>query len=103
MSYNRGDIYWADVKYEDADVIETRPILIWSETEMFCVSFKITSTNRGNEGSECQLIDWQAEGLSNLSSVRLDHIINIDKSKIKDKIGTLTYADMFRVQNKLAR
>ena len=58
MSYNRGDIYWADVKYEDADVIETRPVLIWSETEMFCVSFKITST---------------------------------------------TYADMFRVQNKLAR
>ena len=103
MKYNRGDIYWAEVKYEDSETVENRPILIWNENEVFCISFKITSTNRGDDELECSLKDWQREGLNNPSYVRLNHLIKINKSKIINKIGEISYLDMFRIQERLSK
>ena len=42
----RFEIWQAKIKFEDADVIKERPVLIWNG-QVFLVAYKMTGTNRG--------------------------------------------------------
>ena len=43
MHYNRWEIWWANVKYEDApETVESRPVLVVAQQEIFVIAFKMT-------------------------------------------------------------
>ena len=102
MSYKRWDIYFAMAPHFENPNISTRhPVMIWNENTAFLIAFKMTSTDRGNEGKEYRLQEWKAAGLDHETSIRLIMPVRIDKSQIREYVGTIQSIDRFKIEEKL--
>ena len=95
------DFWWALVKYEDCDNVETRPVLIIGKN-IYVMALKATKTDWGNEGSEFKLNYWKEAGLSCETSVRLTKVLKLTERDLVKRIGSLDDRDRLRLELRLA-
>lgn len=94
MKYNMWDIWLAKVAYEDQpDVYKERPVIVYSETEFFILSLKVSSQNPHTYRGDYELQKWKEAGLHKPSFVSLK-LINIKPDDMLHKIGRLIGADI---------
>ena len=101
MQYKRWEIWWADVKYEDApETVESRPVLVVTQQEIFIIAFKMTGTKRVND---YPITDWQGAGLSKETHIRADMKLKLLDSDLTDKIGSLQPRDIIGFQKHITK
>lgn len=99
---NRWEIWWACVKFEDADEVKIRPVLILENQVAYIMSLKITSHEpRKNFNGEYQIQQWKKAGLTKPSVVRLSKPLLLQDKDFRGKIGKLSNADIFSIQTLL--
>ena len=94
----RWEIWYADVKFEDSDEIKRRPVLVYNNVTFAIVSYKMTSTDRGDGVTEYRVKEWKEAGLDNPTSVRIDKVLRLKEQDFIKKIGQLTVADIMQFQ-----
>ena len=96
------ELWYANVKYEDAEIYQDRPVLVIDASDEICIlTFKVTSTRVRNEWGEYDIIKWRSAGLRNPSTVRCGHPINLVLSDFRSKIGVLQLEDIEGIQDLL--
>ena len=95
------EFWWAKVKYEDCDNVETRPVLVIGNVA-YVMALKATKTDRGNEGTELRLLYWKEAGLEVETSVRLSKVLKLTEADMVEKIGNLDDRDRLRLELRLA-
>lgn len=108
MNIKRGEIYYADLRpVVGSEQGGIRPVLIvqndvgnkYSPT-VICTS--ITSKIiKANLPTHVAIHSSKENGLKVDSTVLLEQLRTIDKTRIKDKIGTISHNDLENVQNAL--
>lgn len=91
---SRDDLYWARVAYEDDPTqYKVRPVLALDDNNALILGAKITSALPRNVSweNDYPLIDWQEAGLRHQSTVRLNHIQEIQPINY---IGHLSQRDI---------
>ena len=97
---NRGEIWRYQFKKPD----KLRPVLVLSRQEVIpllatVMVAPITSTIRGAPG---EVIVGIEEGLKHESAANLDHVQTVDKSRLKNFVGTLGEAKLHAICRALA-
>ena len=100
--FKKWEIWYANVKFEEGTGCKKRPVLIYNETDYIVISFKMTSTNRGDNRDEYQVKEWLKAGLEKPTSVRLQKVLRLEESDFVNKIGRLTAADVMQIEQRLA-
>ena len=68
MKCKRWEIWWADVKYEDAPTtIESRPVIVVAPQEVCFIAFKMTGTKRIHD---YEIKKWSEAGLTKATYIR---------------------------------
>jgi len=102
MKYRKYDLYWAEVKFEYSNEIKKRPVVIINQTTAAIISLKVTSVGRGDTIDEMPITDWKEAGLAKASYIRLSKMIRLIESDMREKIGTLTFKDIKRLDLRIA-
>lgn len=100
--YKQWDIWLADVRFEDTQEHKKRPVLIYNDVLYAVISYKMTSTDRGDNQKEYQIREWKAAGLENPTSVRLEKVLRLEAGDMICKIGRLTPRDILQIEYRLA-
>ena len=95
------EFWWAHVKYEDCDNIETRPVLVIGNAA-YVMALKATKSDRGNEGTELRLYYWKEAGLKVETSIRLSKVLKLHESDMVERIGAMDDRDRLRLEMRLA-
>ena len=98
----RYEIWDAYVKFEDSDQVERHPVLIWNETVVITIGFKITSTDRGDSEEEFRVVHWKESGLDHESSIRLRKQVRLEESDFIKKRGVLDEREQVRLRMRLS-
>ena len=108
MNIKRGDIYYADLSpVVGSEQGGIRPVLIvqndignrYSPT---VIAAAITSQHDKTELPTHIKVNADGCGLTKDSIVLLEQVRTIDKRRLKEKMGTLDYGSMFRVDHALS-
>ena len=86
---NRGDVYWADVPFEE-DVLQgkRRPVVIASDRTVYVVVLRVTShAARLDDPYDYALQEWRFAGLTKESVVRVRKIAQLRPEAIGEYIG----------------
>ena len=104
MKYCQWDIWDAWVAYEDDPSLkDKRPVLIYTGTAYAIVGYKITRTDRGDEGAEMRIMEWQKAGLDAPSSIRLHKVLPLREEDLVRKRGTLSAGDKLKFQIRISQ
>ena len=96
MQYKRWEIWWAEVRYEDSpETIESRPVLVVSQQEMFIIAFKMTGTKRV---PDYKIKLWQEAGLDKETYIRVNMKLKLYEQDMLSKIGSLQPIDILGFQ-----
>lgn len=98
----RYEIWDAHVKFEDLNQVETHPVIIWNETTVITIGYKITSTNRGDEGEEFRIKHWKESGLDHESSIRLRKVVRLEEKDFIRRRGILDERERVRLDLRLS-
>lgn len=96
------DIYLADVPFKETDEHKLRPILILNDAAFVIGAMPITSQGKTGE-FQSEIQEWESAGLTKPSYIVLEPIRIEDRDMVKEKIGTLQPADIFRLEQKLIK
>lgn len=96
------EIWYANVKFEDGDEFKQRPVLVYNNVTFAIMSYKMTSTNRGDNIIEYQVKEWKEAGLSTPTSIRIEKVLKLEEKDFVRKIGQLTAADIMQFRLRLA-
>lgn len=99
--FRKWDIWWAIVKFEDSNDCKERPVLIYNDA-VYVISFKMTSTDRGDGQNEYKIKEWHRAGLEKPTSVRIGKVLKLEEKDLLRKIGRLSPADIMQLELKLA-
>lgn len=95
------EIWLAKVVYEDQPgVSKNRPVVVYSQTECFILSLKVSSQNPYTFRDNYELKKWKEAGLAKPSFVSLRFIKLIDKDLIH-RLGLLQSADIRALEHAL--
>lgn len=94
----RYDIYWADIPYYDEDGSKIRPAVIVADIGTKIKVLKITSVGKA-PNLQLRISAWHEAGLSKESFIVFEPFYDIDKSRIKEKIGRLQLIDIMHLEN----
>ena len=101
MKFKRWELWLARVAYEDQpNVCKKRPVIVYSETECFTLSFKVSSQNPHAYRENYELQMWREAGLDKPSFISLNPV----RIKIEDmlfKIGKLHLLDIQKINTLL--
>lgn len=102
--YEKWDIYWAAVAYEDHPAeIKLRPVVITNSGDAYIIAFYTTSQSP-KPGYDCYTIRyWQNAGLKRPSNVRLDKALHLRPSDMREYIGRLSEPDILCIHLALAQ
>ena len=101
MKFDRWDIWLARVAYEDQpDVYKERPVVVYSETEFFVLSLKVSSQNPHTYRDDYELRMWKEAGLHKPSFVSL-RLVKIKLDDMLYKIGKPTGVDVRSIREML--
>jgi mRNA interferase MazF len=92
-----GDVVLCRFPFTSGAVAKVRPALVLFELSHDLIVCRITSA-QPNDPLDVEVGDWQAAGLIQPSSARLNRIVTIERSIILRKLGTLHPADQARVR-----
>lgn len=96
------ELWYAQVKYEDMDYVQDRPVLVIDSSDgIVILALKVTSTPQRNEWGEYDIIKWKSAGLDNPSTVRCGHPLNLLMRDFRRKIGDLQLEDITRIMDLL--
>ncbi len=101
MTYNKWEIWEAEVSFEDKAKSKKRPVVILEDNLVAVLAVKMTSHEpryKTLEG-EYELSCWQEAGLLKPTVAQCSKILTLDKSKLTEKkYGTLTARDIIGLQ-----
>jgi mRNA-degrading endonuclease toxin of MazEF toxin-antitoxin module len=103
MSYNLGDIYFAEFPLEeDKSQYLNRPIIIVVAELPELVVIKVTKTApRANDKFDVPIIKYQEAGLKFPSTARVSKVITLNEKQIIRRIGSLHPDDLEAITEKL--
>ena len=93
------DIYWADFAFEDTNEVKRRPVVIIENGTVVDIA-KVTK-HKPRYKYDLVLLDWEKEGLSTKSTIRLDKRMRVSQDHLKKYIGHLSDKDIQRIEAKL--
>lgn len=100
-SFNRWEIWEADVPFEEGIGSKCRPVLILSEEECFIISLKMTSHKPRYtklEG-EYEIMKWEEAGLMKPTVIQCSRILKLKNEMMTGKkYGRLTATDIIGLQ-----
>lgn len=99
----RYEIWDAHVKFEDSNQVETHPVLIWNESVVITIGYKITSTDRGDTDEEFRIRYWKESGLDHESSIRLRKQVRLVETDFIRKRGVLDEREQVRLSVRLGQ
>lgn len=100
-----GDVFLVPFKFADTDEIKPRPVVIVSvpafqasraDAVMLALTTRLGRTYFG----DCPIEDWRLAGLPKPSTAK-GVLRTIDRALIQRRLGSLTAADLQRIQNSL--
>ena len=95
----RWEVWLANVKFEDSNLIKTRPVIVAEDKTVYFLCYKITGQPpRTNIQGEYEIIEWQSAGLDTISTVRLSQPIKLLPDKFIRKLGSLKTKDIMRIK-----
>lgn len=108
MNIKRGEIYYADLRpVVGSEQGGIRPVLIVQNNvgnrhspTVICSSITSKMT-KANIPTHVVIHSSEENGLKVNSTVLLEQLRTIDKTRIKEKIGTISHNDLVNVQNAL--
>lgn len=98
----RWEIWYARVKFEESNEYKDRPVLVYKNTLVAIISFKMTSVDRGDNNKEYQVREWEKAGLDRPTTIRLEKVLKLEEKDFIRKIGKLTDADRMQLELRLA-
>ncbi len=102
--FNRWDVWWADVPFEDEPEIKRRPVIVVNAKEIYVFALKATShAPREYDEYDVALTYWRECGLTSPTTVRVSKILRLNESMMVSRIGALEAADVFRLQQVIMR
>ena len=93
------DIYWADFAFEDTNEVKSRPVVIIENGTVVDIA-KVTK-HKPHYKYDLVLLDWEKEGLSTKSTIRLDKCMRVSQDHLQKYIGHLSDKDIQRIEAKL--
>lgn len=99
MSYNRWDVWAADVKFEDSPKIKSRPVLILEGKAIYVICLKMTGAEP--RYGEYKLKDWEYAGLKKPTTIRIKKVLHLYPRDLKYKIGELSPFDIANIETLL--
>ena len=101
MDISRGEVFWARLDPTvGSEIHKTRPVVVLS----------INSLNRARKtvvviplSTSAPAIDFLNVELKGGSVARCEHIRSIDKSRLSDKIGSISVADIGKIEDGICR
>lgn len=97
----RYEIWDACVKYEGVDRVEVRPVLVWGKNA-YIAAYKMTGTDRGDEGKEYRVKYWKEAGLTKPTSIRIGKFLQLDEKHMVRYRGTLDKRDQMMLSFRIA-
>jgi mRNA interferase MazF len=101
MDISRGEVFWARLDPTvGSEIQKTRPVVVLS----------INPLNRARKtvvvvplSTSAPAIDYLNVELKGGSVARCEHIRSIDKSRLSDKIGSISVADIGKIEDGICR
>ena len=101
MDISRGEVFWARLDPTvGSEIHKTRPVVVLS----------INPLNRARKtvvvvplSTSAPAIDYLNVELKGGSVARCEHIRSIDKSRLSDKIGSISVADIGKIEDGICR
>ncbi len=101
MDISRGEVFWARLDTTvGSEIQKTRPVVVLS----------INPLNRARKtvvvvplSTSAPAIDFLNVELKGGSVARCEHIRSIDKSRLSDKIGSISVADIGKIEDGICR
>lgn len=101
MDISRGEVFWARLDPTvSSEIQKTRPVVVLS----------INPLNRARKtvvvvplSTSAPAIDYLNVELKGGSVARCEHIRSIDKSRLSDKIGSISVADIGKIEDGICR
>ena len=75
------DIYWADFAFEDTNEVKRRPVVIIENGTVVDIA-KVTK-HKPRYKYDLVLLDWEKEGLSTKSTIRLDKRMRVSQDHLQ--------------------
>ena len=103
MDYNKYDIFYLKIKYDENNTSKGRPVLLMDNDNKYNVFniFKISTKNNNNKFNY-PIKKWQEAGLTSPSYVRIGSYYTIDKKDLSStKTGKLDTIDIKGLKTKM--
>lgn len=97
MQFNRWDVWFASVRFEDSTEVKSRPVVITDHGEVYVLALKVTSHAPRDVWGEYALVYWREAGLSKPSTVRISKRLRLEPHDMIRKVGTLHPADIMSI------
>ena len=102
MTIKPWDVWWAEVRYEDAPTVKRRPVVVTSAGDVYVLALKVTSHAPRSMWGEYALIHWQYAKLSKPSTVRIGKRLRLEERDLVSQIGALHPQDIINIQRIIA-
>ncbi len=104
-SFKVGDVWWAKFPYEDnPNEYTIRPVVILDKETVGLLSVKVTKHEaREYDPYDTPILYWNEAGLKLASTARVSKTMILDKSRFKDRIGTLHKDDLLNIQQQYVK
>jgi len=93
--FDKWDVWFAQVKFEDSDEVKARPVIIFQSTPNEVICIKMTS--RQPRQGEYQLQRWSEAGLHRESVARMGSWVRLYPYDMIHRIGTLHAIDIVEI------
>ncbi len=89
------EIWFADAPFDNGRESKVRPVLVLKVNGRMISTFKITSREpRTRFPAEYSIIHWAEAGLYKPSTIRGSEVLEIERSRFMDKVGSLQDEDI---------
>lgn len=97
----RGDVFWAQLDPTIGfEIKKTRPVVILSINPLNKVRRTVVVVPLSTSAPEIKFLNVELKGGS---VARCEHIRAVDKSRLSDKIGSISESDMQKIEDGISR
>lgn len=97
----RGDVFWAQLDPTvGSEIKKTRPVIILSINPLNKVRRTVVVVPLSTSAPEIKFLNIELNGGS---IARCEHIRAVDKSRLSDKIGSISESDMQKIEDGISR
>lgn len=97
MHFERWEVWFASVRFEDSREVKARPVVITDSGEVYVLALKVTSHAPRDMWDEYALVYWREAGLIKPSTVRISKRLRLKPGDMIRKIGMLHPADIMSI------